>query len=249
MPNHITNIIKIENAGGTDMKEIRAAFLNENNHVDFNVITPSPKCLEGFEPHHGIITTAKAMVQADVSGNRLVAGLEFSNREEALEKKDELSEADALAVDRAIKNYKECGYVYWFDWQNANWGTKWNAYSQPDEGYPDSETVFRFDTAWSHPVTLIEKLSARLPDVTFSIKFADEDTGSNCGTYTIKNSEAMNENIAPRWDEMTDDQKKEFTKLAFEIRYENEDPRSHGYDENWQYSDDVYEQYELENEN
>ena len=42
------------------------------------------------------------------------------------------------------------GYSNWYDWCNANWGTKWNsceAQSWDEEG----AVVYKFDTAWSAP--------------------------------------------------------------------------------------------------
>lgn len=254
MPNHVTNIIEIKDRGGVDLKEIRSFFLNEENQVDFNVITPTPECLKDFEPHMGIVGAAKAVVQAPLSGNMLIASLQLSNQMRALEryededKENPFSDEERLQIERAIANYKECGFCYWYDWQNASWGTKWNAYGQPKDGYPEDTTVYRFDTAWSHPIKLIGMLSKRLPDVTFSVKFADEDTGSNCGSYEIKNGEILKEDIAPLYSDQTEDQRVKYRKFAFLTRYPNDDPRSHGYDENFEYSDEVYDAWEAEQE-
>lgn len=74
------------------------------------------------------------------------------------------------------------GVVCWYEWNVANWGTKWNAY--------DSEVtvgVVKFDTAWSHPIPVIDALSKVHPDETFEVKFADEDLGQNLGEYKVRN--------------------------------------------------------------
>jgi len=246
MPNHLTNIIEIVDLGSASLEDVRGALLNKGNFVDFNMIVPMPKCLEDFEPHQRIISLAEAQVGAQIPGNILLADFEIKNRLYALAEKEGMSEEDLASVERAVKNYEECGHFYWYDWNCDNWDTKWNAYSQPQEGYSADSTVFMFNTAWSHPAKIIMALSKKLPTTTFDIKYADEEIGNNCGTYTIKGGVITDENIAPLWEDMTDQQQREYTALAFNIRYPGEDPRSRGYDENWKFSDEVYDAYEEE---
>lgn len=75
-------------------------------------------------------------------------------------------------------NYKKYGYYDWYDWSWDHWGTKWNAYDQYPEGCRLS-----FHTAWSTPEPVIKRLSEMFPDVEITVEYADEDIGSNCGTY------------------------------------------------------------------
>ncbi|WP_024833813.1 hypothetical protein [Ruminiclostridium josui] len=42
-------------------------------------------------------------------------------------------------------------------WARKNWGTKWNAYGQPDKR--NSDNVIFFQTAWNCPHELVKKLS------------------------------------------------------------------------------------------
>lgn len=72
------------------------------------------------------------------------------------------------------------------DWNRQTWGTKWNAYSQTIE-----EDTLRFDTAWSHPTPVIVALSQNFPEEEIHVQYADEDLGSNCGEYIIKNGEII----------------------------------------------------------
>lgn len=70
----------------------------------------------------------------------------------------------------------------WYDWSIENWGTKWNCYEMEHDHYG-----FQFWTAWSTPEAVFRALSAQFPDVTITVKFADEDTGGgNCGTYVLE---------------------------------------------------------------
>ena len=230
MPNHITNIVKVLNLGNSTIEQVREKILNDKGDIDFNVVFDMPKCLKDFNPHSGVITTANAKMQIRLIGNPLLGGLERENRERALRESESLSEEDKALVQRCIDNFKESGFVYWRDWTRENWGTKWNAYGQKV-----NNDCFKFDTAWTHPEKVINKISKSLPDVEFSIQYADEDTGSNCGSYIVKNGVRSFEDIAPSWGSMSIDQKRKYTEFAFRICNPEPDPKEYGYDENWDY--------------
>lgn len=75
-------------------------------------------------------------------------------------------------------------------WSNNNWGTKWNAYQQPDQRATE-DTIY-FQTAWNDVAELIFKLGWIFPNVTLEYSFANEDKGSSkCGSYRFKNSEIL----------------------------------------------------------
>ncbi len=251
MPNHVTTILKIEDDAGLELQDIRKVFVNEKGHVDLDVIKPMPSCLKDFEPHSGITARAelalgllpdpKTLDDEDI--NTLAKKLHLNNalRDATTEARKE----DIPEIVRAIQNYVECGYTYWYDWSRDNWGTKWNCYGQPDGGHPDGAREFEFETAWNHPAEMIHEITKRLPNVTFSVRFADEDLGSNCGAYCIKGNDMFQEELAPRYSDMSDEEKRRWTGFAFRIRYgDDEPPEAHGYDENWEYSDKLYEAYE-----
>jgi hypothetical protein len=68
----------------------------------------------------------------------------------------------------------------WYSWSCKFWGTKWNSYdSCPVD--PD-DTSITFNTAWSAPHPVIEKLAEMYPDVIITHKWADEDWGNNTGS-------------------------------------------------------------------
>lgn len=81
----------------------------------------------------------------------------------------------------------EDGVVCWYEWNVENWGTKWGAYDFDEYSKYDKE--FSFQTAWSQPVPIIEKLSTMFPEVEFEVNYADEDIGNNLGHYKIKNGQ------------------------------------------------------------
>ncbi|EJE4208617.1 MULTISPECIES: hypothetical protein [Vibrio harveyi group] len=122
------------------------------------------------------------------------------------------------------------------------WGTKWNAYGQ-DADDNTSTRVF-FQTAWSHPDRVIEALSKKFPEHEINVRFADEqDMGLNCGYYTIKNGEMIDQHIAPRWSEISNEEKAKWNEFAFKLLDEDADPREYGYDENWIYDEAIKEEY------
>lgn len=250
MPNHITNRITIEDRAGASLADIRAKFINDKGQVDFELLMPMPACLKDFEPNSGIVDRAKAALG-------LFRPIEETNGQDIRSMADRLALSNAVtsittpardedvpAIIRGIQNYHECGHIYWYDWHNANWGTKWNAYGQPEGGHSPDAECFEFETAWSHPGELVRLLSEQLPNVTFYVEYADEDIGANCGRYRAKGGEMFDANLAPRYDEMSDEQKKQFAEMAWRICHGDEDPASYGFDENWVYSDAVYEAYE-----
>lgn len=71
------------------------------------------------------------------------------------------------------------GATDWYDWSIKNWGTKWNAYRILDE-----QGLIEFETAWSTPSPIFEKLAKTIKGCKFTVEYADEDIGRNCGTFT-----------------------------------------------------------------
>ena len=69
---------------------------------------------------------------------------------------------------RIASNLEKYGHKDWYDWQVANWGTKWDigADGQPALDQDDGSLVLNFDSAWSPPVNAYEKLM----DLGFEIK-------------------------------------------------------------------------------
>ena len=108
--------------------------------------------------------------------------------------------------DAYLENIKEYGCTTWYEWRIENWGTKWDVY----DDFKSNKTTMTFETAWSIPEPIFEKLSEEFPNEFIEVKFADEDIYSNNngkityldGLPTISNSlgekfakEVWNENI------------------------------------------------------
>ena len=86
----------------------------------------------------------------------------------------------------------------WYTWRVKHWGTKWNSYDfrsilEMDESTPDVvgnvKYVFAFSTAWSCPCPIFIACVKRFPKLRFTVEYADEDIGHNCGTVSVRYDE------------------------------------------------------------
>jgi hypothetical protein len=104
---------------------------------------------------------------------------------------DEEFDAKMKAYEKQRKLADKYGADNWYDWHVQNWGTKWDAYQSIDEG-PTATGIghlISFQTAWATPCHAIRKLSEKFPNAIFSVDYADEDIGSNCGSYECDSGE------------------------------------------------------------
>lgn len=81
----------------------------------------------------------------------------------------------------------------WYEWSINNWGTKWTAYGyDKNTDYSKNENLW-FQTAWSAPHPILQKLSEMYPTITFEHQWADEDLGMNCGKREYSGGEVIDE--------------------------------------------------------
>jgi hypothetical protein len=109
---------------------------------------------------------------ADVEAFR--AWIEQHHRDNAAIWSDE---ADPFAgAERAIAAYEATGHGNSSDWATANWGTK---YACDFEVITDEPGCFefRFDTPWSLPEPIYEKLGPMFPDLTFEFSAVEFGMG------------------------------------------------------------------------
>lgn len=90
---------------------------------------------------------------------------------------------DIYRGDLGPKERELYGDKNWYDWCRANWGTKWNAYGyEEDFDYSPTDSLW-FQTAWSAPHPILQKLSDMFPEIEFRHQWADEDIRYNCGQH------------------------------------------------------------------
>jgi hypothetical protein len=71
-------------------------------------------------------------------------------------------------------NIAKYGYKDWYDWQYANWDAKWGDCDTQVEDHNDTETHFRYESAWAPPMGLISKISEQFPTLIFGLSYTEE---------------------------------------------------------------------------
>jgi len=74
-------------------------------------------------------------------------------------------------VQARLKKY---GYENWYDFHCSEWGTKWNCGEASLSRISSDKALITFDTAWSPPKPVIEKLSMDFPDLEFHLSYQEE---------------------------------------------------------------------------
>jgi hypothetical protein len=69
----------------------------------------------------------------------------------------------------------------WYPWNNANWGTKWDACHASKEVVSTDTVKYYFETAWSHPYEVLGVLGDQYRDVSITNDW-EEEQGFG-GTY------------------------------------------------------------------
>ena len=223
MPNHVINILSFEG----DKAKIRQMLedIKDNEcglpSVDFNKIIPMPP---GLDLKAGSCTQAGLDAYRDFIDVYTLGGtintehlsdIPVASEQRFLEARTDIRREDFALGKQAWNNLRQYGAATWYDWCCANWGTKWNAYDIAafDE---DSDTI-TFETAWSAPHPILEKLSQMFPEVCISHYWADEDIGSNCGWAEYEGGEQIRGN-----DSMNDAEATEFAAQQWDYDIEKD---------------------------
>lgn len=198
MPNHVLNVLTIEGAKEDIvkvLKKIKGTKKSACPYIDFNKIEPLPKELRktksGIESRLAKEIISDALKRSGVKlkdmNERMMADAKDKLLDEHLKQVtlDFIDKINNIDLKIFFLCFIKYGYVDWYDWSYAKWGTKWNAYQQELV----KEKAVSFQTAWSTPEPIIKTLSKKFPEVLFHIAYADEDLGSNCGEYTYEKGE------------------------------------------------------------
>lgn len=206
MPNHVANVIKMEGIKNLPLFSVDD---DGKQYFDFSKLIPMP---ESLNVESGS-STNESIVYFLAEKCTIPIGCLEDGKKEMLKKvvdnmfcQGELAWAKELfqrVMQRMygeteyrknklyengktyISNYQNYGYTTWYDWCCNNWGTKWNAYSF--ELWNDD--TIKFDTAWSCPEPVIQKLAEMYPKAIIEHWWADEGCGSNSGYKTYENGE------------------------------------------------------------
>lgn len=206
MPNWVTNKVQAPS-------HVIRAMLNDKGHVDFNTAAP----FGGQNNWNGIRMDAEEAAQI-VCGipkdkHPLIAAFQADSRARFdLKKLDEEGFRQFVGM---LENYRACGYLHIMDFARQVWGTKWNACKPKAD--PEAGTC-EFDTAWSCPMGVLVKVSERFPGDSITVTYADEDIGSNCGTFTLKAGQIVEQDIAPNGRDLDEAGKAKWKGFAYQVK-------------------------------
>jgi hypothetical protein len=218
MPNHVTNIIHIDD----NPREVFEFIKCENEPIgsfDFNKLIPMPEELniESSSTQSQGLAIAKYRNGDSEDINKM---LEYEwVKEKGITTPEELItellsreyNSDMIELgEKAYNNIIKYGHPDWWHWCVENFGTKWNAYEFVYKGDEVTDEI-EFFTAWSPPIPVIEALSKKFPDRVIKLSWSDEDFGSNVGEITFQNGEIIEHNEP-------ESQSKEAFEMAAEIQ-------------------------------
>jgi hypothetical protein len=196
MPNYVINTIKIEGEQSI-IDELMFSVKSDESNFDFEKIIPSPESMKIESGTNTDISLAIYEFEKTGSDIRLVNYLSYpwvkteniTNTSELCEYIKKCNRYSKELGRLAYENIIQYGCKDWYEWNCKYWGTKWNSSDSSSCG-----NTISFQTAWSTPYPVIEELSKKYPTISFTINYADEDIGSNCGTYKLQNGNLL-ENI------------------------------------------------------
>jgi hypothetical protein len=185
------------------IQEVLDSIRSEDEEFDFNKVVPMPECLATMGSAPLIDKSYPLDADEDIVFQKTIAkAIEYDwqtkwemqdDNAKFIERIAEIAARDYKTRQAASRRVKETGYPSWYEWAYDKWGTKWNSYHSEDNG-PDS---IKFKTAWSSPFAVIKALSEKFPDVEIKVEYADEDIGHNCGSFTLKGGEVVEEVTYP----------------------------------------------------
>tara|TARA_Y100000296_G_C5169952_1_gene256736 strand:- start:1808 stop:2293 length:486 start_codon:yes stop_codon:yes gene_type:complete len=154
MPNWCQNEVTVQ-ANDRGKAEAFVEFVREgNSYFSFNKIVPMPKELKGTRSPTDIVTQEEYDSWVDDTN---------------------LGVGKPITQEMSDRFKKEYGYDNWYDWTNANWGTKWDT-DCPEVHIGDfGEVRYSFDTAWSPPEPIYKHLTKLFPKLNISWFYKEED--------------------------------------------------------------------------
>ena len=251
MPNYVKTQVEFFNTPIERQREIIIDNFNNDNELDFSILVPMPKELDIERSTYTSI------------GLMLVGGEEFKKntymkKEDAQERFDQFDKKTQKNImtlgKQAVSNYEKYGVIDWYDFSNEKWGTKWNACDTYIEDLDYSTIKSKedlieqlnnlqnitlvFRTAWSFPIPWFNTFIEKYNDIETEVKYADEDTGNNCGIFYFSNGELDSQET-----DSSTPESRNWTEFAFRFWYGDEDKEAYGYNSDWEYEEGVEERY------
>lgn len=195
MPNHVT-IRCVVTGPDAEVQRFRETVLLtkvdapaniSHTQLDFEAVIPMPSALKGVEAgsrseegavlivlraERGAPFATGGLYEARVQRIRDDVGMRDDHIQkvaaEYLRKHPDVEEQGRLR----LRTILETGYADWYSWSIANWGTKWNSYRFAL--IAEDPLEFTFETAWSFPTPVFEKVANVFPSLVFECRCFDE---------------------------------------------------------------------------
>lgn len=191
MPNHVTHRMTLtgpsEEIGRFKQKCLRTEGegVDAATFFDFNTLIEMPADIRNTESS-SVVDNGMYVLEFD-SGNSspLEAMLNWpwvktAGITSAKELRDKLVADFPNCIEMAQRqksNLDKYGHSNWYGWSCANWGTKWNSYAFSMTRDEPGEIQIMFDTAWSPPEPIFQKLAEEFPLLRFNVFAFDEGCG------------------------------------------------------------------------
>ncbi len=198
MPNHVTHICTVIGSSA-DIEAFRAKHLNgaEGREFDFDTVIPRPESIRNTEAGTQAelwffaLTGTFAKTGKYAAKNLRSYGCVPSHINTAVELQEWLEKTSPDTRkhgEAAMAALRETGFSDWYDWCCAKWGTKWGTYHVEIRECADTALTFKFETAWSFPRPVFEKLARLHPGLIFDVKSFDEGWNFGCvGQFNGRN--------------------------------------------------------------
>jgi len=204
MPNWVYNNLTIKAKSEKRLLEVLQEITSEEDGkmvLDFNKIIPAPAYVFQKSADCGV----KEALNAYININNITSDEELNkilnDPHWDWDSNSPKFQFIDMNKEQFIEKYKDLNYepkiqiVSWYDWNTANWGTKWNA-STVSINISGKIAYIEFDTAWSVPEPIYEELLEKYPDVIFDWKYWEPmmDWAGHNGSY-IEIEDGLNEYI------------------------------------------------------
>ena len=185
MPNYVRNILRVVSDDKKEVNKVFDSIRAEDRLIDFNKIIPCAKSLEDLFDVCDRVKKIALYMCRELFNPSLRNEIVREYDSMPIEKKEAFTNEARVF----LHNIAEYGHGTGYRWRLENWNTKWNACSTQRM----DENTLCFETAWSVPTKVFVALSQKFPNIKFECRYADEDTGYNCGRFSVINGEFVDE--------------------------------------------------------
>lgn len=204
MPNHVVNHISLHGDPAQIRSMLKAIKSDEHGvgSVDFNKINPMPESLSinaGSQTDRGLkayrdFIDVYTFGRSEEDALKALENIPIESEELFLRQRTDIRRDEWELGKTAWNNIRQHGAPTWYDWRIQNWGTRCDAYAYEENAidYQEGDMLY-FQTAWTAPHPVLEKLTEMFPDIELEHEWADEDIGQNCGRYSYKGGERIEE--------------------------------------------------------